>query len=256
MEEHTQPALQSKSTAWKSYFKEFVMLFLAVFCGFLAENYKDYLSEEASAKEYAKALILDLERDTLSIINIRMQQELVVMSIDSISEIIHRGIPEKKVRGDFYYYSQIGSFSPGISINDATFTQLTQSGNLRYFRNPEVITKISEYYVQQRYVVRLWNSDSEKRNMTIQIKARILDNYHYKSYSKLVPSLHHPKNLPDSLMNEWAPLQTNDKDILNEFANTLENRRFYFIWTQETVFPKYTLQAKELIALLKKVYNI
>ena len=232
------------------------MLFLAVFSGFLAENYKDYLSEEASAKEYAKALIMDLERDTLSVKGIKIQHELVVMSIDSISDIIHRSVSEKKVRGAFYYYCQISSFSPAISINDATFTQLTQSGNLRYFKSPEVITKISEYYVQQRYLSRLWISESEKRNMVIQIKARILDNYHYKAYSKLTPGLNDPKDMPDSLMNEWLPLQTNDKDVLNEFANTLENRRFYFNWTKENVFPKYTLQAKELIALLKKEYSI
>jgi hypothetical protein len=255
MEEHSHP-VQQKPKKWKSYFWEFVMLFLAVFSGFMAENYKDYLSEQASAKEYAKALIMDLERDTLSIKDARMQNDLVVMSIDSISEIIHRGVAEKKVRGDFYYYSQIVSFSPGISINDATFTQLTQSGNLRYFKSPEVITKISEYYVQQRYVIRLWNSESEKRNTAIQIKARVLDNYHYKAYSKLAPSLHNPKNLTDSLMNKWLPLQTNDKDVLNEFANALENRRFYFNWTKESVFPKYTLQAKELIELLKKEYSI
>jgi hypothetical protein len=30
-----------KKKNWKSYFKEFFMLFLAVFCGFLAENYRE-----------------------------------------------------------------------------------------------------------------------------------------------------------------------------------------------------------------------
>ena len=33
-----------KKKNWKSYFKEFFMLFLAVFCGFLAENYRESLS--------------------------------------------------------------------------------------------------------------------------------------------------------------------------------------------------------------------
>jgi len=33
-----------KKKNWKSYFKKFFMLFLAVFCGFLTANYREILS--------------------------------------------------------------------------------------------------------------------------------------------------------------------------------------------------------------------
>ena len=42
---------------WKSYFKDFFMLFLAVFCGFLAENYRESLSAQKIEKEYMVSLI-------------------------------------------------------------------------------------------------------------------------------------------------------------------------------------------------------
>lgn len=41
-----------KKKNWKSYFKEFFMLFLAVFCGFLAENYRENLTTRKIEKEY------------------------------------------------------------------------------------------------------------------------------------------------------------------------------------------------------------
>ncbi len=45
---------------WKSYFWEFLMLFLAVFCGFLAEYQLEHKIERDRAKEYASLLLVDL----------------------------------------------------------------------------------------------------------------------------------------------------------------------------------------------------
>ena len=38
---------------WTHYFWEFLMLFLAVFCGFLAENQREHMVEHQRAKVYA-----------------------------------------------------------------------------------------------------------------------------------------------------------------------------------------------------------
>ena len=37
---------------WTHYFWEFLMLFLAVFCGFLAENQREHFIEHRREKEY------------------------------------------------------------------------------------------------------------------------------------------------------------------------------------------------------------
>ena len=52
---------------WTHYFWEFLMLFLAVFCGFLAENFREHKVEDLRAKEFARSLILDLNNDTAAI---------------------------------------------------------------------------------------------------------------------------------------------------------------------------------------------
>ncbi|MBK9639558.1 MAG: hypothetical protein IPO63_17810 [Bacteroidetes bacterium] len=52
---------------WKSYFWEFIMLFLAVFCGFLAEYQLEHKIERDREVVYMKNMLEDLKKDTASI---------------------------------------------------------------------------------------------------------------------------------------------------------------------------------------------
>jgi len=52
------------------YFWEFFMLFLAVFCGFLAENWREHIVEHQREKKYILSLIGDIRKDTSELSNI------------------------------------------------------------------------------------------------------------------------------------------------------------------------------------------
>ena len=63
---------------WTHYFWEFLMLFLAVFCGFLAENQREHYIEGKREKKYIQNLLHDLARDTVnynSSIAFRLERE-------------------------------------------------------------------------------------------------------------------------------------------------------------------------------------
>ena len=49
---------------WTHYLWEFLMLFLAVFCGFLAENFREHQIEKDRGKQYIISLYEDLKNDT------------------------------------------------------------------------------------------------------------------------------------------------------------------------------------------------
>ncbi len=49
---------------WTHYLWEFLMLFLAVFCGFLAENFREHQVEKERGKQYILSLYEDLKTDT------------------------------------------------------------------------------------------------------------------------------------------------------------------------------------------------
>jgi hypothetical protein len=48
---------------WKSYIWEFVMLFLAVFCGFLAEWRLEQVIENHREEEYVHSMVEDINAD-------------------------------------------------------------------------------------------------------------------------------------------------------------------------------------------------
>src|SRR3954451_24395061 len=64
MEVHKHPHHVSHKKKWGEYLLEFFMLFLAVFLGFIAENYREHIVEHQQEKQYMITLIEDLNIDT------------------------------------------------------------------------------------------------------------------------------------------------------------------------------------------------
>ena len=129
---------------WTHYFWEFVMLFLAVFCGFLAENQREHYIENQRAKKFAASIIEDLQSDTAeihlnkkTIENFFRSSEMVLSELkkprsfqsDTILQI-------NGVSGLFefnYFDPQMGSYE-----------QMKNSGSLRYFKQ-DLIKKLTRY---------------------------------------------------------------------------------------------------------------
>jgi len=61
---HTHPASGGTRRKWTHYFWEFLMLFLAVFCGFLAEYQLEHKIEKDKAEQYIISFYEDLKTDT------------------------------------------------------------------------------------------------------------------------------------------------------------------------------------------------
>src|SRR5664279_2153560 len=64
MEVHHHPDLHHKPKKWKEYFLEFLMIFLAVTLGFIAENIREHISDRSKEKEYIESMLQDLKSDT------------------------------------------------------------------------------------------------------------------------------------------------------------------------------------------------
>lgn len=230
------------------------MLFLAVFCGFLAENLREHKVEHLRAKEYAKALLVDFVNDTIEINDVVREYQIIFTCFDSINNIIHKGISNNKVPGRFYYYCTIGTFSPAVVWNNATLTQITQSGTLRYFRNKELVTKLSKYYSASGFTSILNTNDSRAREENIKLRGRVLNSYHYNRYSGL--SITSWLKTPDSIMNVILPLHSTDPSLLNEFANSFISRRRLMNILMARDYPTAIREAGELIKMLKKEYHL
>ena len=136
---HHSHAGHGKKT-WKSYFWEFLMLFLAVFCGFLAEYQLEHIIEKEREKELAVSFFNELKGDSLAlqtaIGNRRRKDEAFnyMKKYFSDSSMVRCS---KAFSINFFY--TFATFSPSIfEPNDAILNQLKNSGSLRYFKNQEL----------------------------------------------------------------------------------------------------------------------
>src|SRR6266581_4914367 len=61
MEVHKHPHHVTHKKKWGEYLLEFIMLFLAVFLGFIAENFREHSVEGRKEKEYISSMVEDLK---------------------------------------------------------------------------------------------------------------------------------------------------------------------------------------------------
>ena len=77
---------------WKSYFWEFLMLFLAVFCGFLAEYQLEHKIEKDRELQFIKSLTTDLQDDIISLNTVIVQEDRGIKSLDTLMDLLNNPI--------------------------------------------------------------------------------------------------------------------------------------------------------------------
>src|SRR5580765_2841471 len=73
---------------WTHYFWEFLMLFLAVFCGFMAENFREHQVEHQREKQFMISLVEDLHEDVLTLNNQISDGTAETADMDSLISIL------------------------------------------------------------------------------------------------------------------------------------------------------------------------
>ena len=243
---------------WTHYFWEFLMLFLAVFCGFLAEYQLEHKIERDRAKAYAQSLNKDLQNDTANIRKAALYENHVVATIDSLVNFISSPNPSQK-GGTLYYYMRFAGWRYNVDWNKATVDQLVNSGNLRYFTNMQLVTKISNYNTLTNMITDMDERIAEKRIRAAGYKDRIVIAKYEQSVSSIsMDDIFNgtKKAFIDSLTNSDMPLQNNASDMLDAFANALLDTKSNRQNLQKKHYPRAIELATEIMELLKKEYRL
>ena len=74
--------------SWKSYFLDFAMVFLAVFLGFWAENFRSQLQEEKKVEQIKQAIVRDMKKDLLQLNDYVAQANYNLSMIDRMYSLI------------------------------------------------------------------------------------------------------------------------------------------------------------------------
>jgi hypothetical protein len=133
---------------WTHYFWEFLMLFLAVFCGFLAENFREHKVEHKRAKQFARSLLSDLKADTAALNIVIGYGNIKINGVDSL--IAQLELTREKWNDTLVYkYQGFASRVRPFAHNSGTYEQMKTSGSLRYFTQ-QLTDMLNQYDVQAK----------------------------------------------------------------------------------------------------------
>jgi hypothetical protein len=129
------------------YLFEFFMLFLAVFCGFLAEDVREHRVEKERERIFIKSFYQDLtadERDLQTIIDNLGKEANRADSLFLSLSIADITTPANLIYMDLRGITR--SSATNLYVNDRTIVQLRNSGGMRLIQNKNVSDSIVDYY--------------------------------------------------------------------------------------------------------------
>lgn len=150
METHAHELHKAPGHGIKHYLFEFLMLFLAVFCGFLAENFREHKVEEERGKQYIRSFYEDLKVDTANI-NAQIAeltiQDSVLGTLYQCYDSVTQAVPSTNCLKNIIRKST--GFIDFI-YTDRTIQQLKYAGGLRLIQNQAIADSITQYDAKVR----------------------------------------------------------------------------------------------------------
>jgi hypothetical protein len=261
MEVHYEPHHITHKKKWGEYLLEFFMLFLAVFLGFIAENIREDSVEHKRAKEFARLFIEDLAADTLELNRGNKVLKNIIIASDSTARLL-KETNNTVSGGKLYYYEYWSGWKWSIISQDATLQQLENSGSLRFFGEPRVISKILDYEDALKVIYLLQNKYEPEKIENWNIVQKVFDQSGFDTLETIKGAARdasdiQSRNSPalDIFLKKNYRLNTYDKTTLFELRNWASNTaRNYRILASNISDAKE--KAREAIETLKSEYDL
>ena len=232
---------------WTHYFWEFLMLFLAVFAGFLAENQREHYVEHQREKQYMRSMLQDLQIDLKNIALSENEKDRMVQFADSLTQLYIDG-SYKENTGRFYYYARNFSTYQNLFImTDGTLTQLKSSGGLRLIRKTEIVDSLQGY----DNLFQQFKASQERESKFLMdyrdVMTKIFDIKVFNMMVKTYPDIDMPKGNP--------PLFNEDKQLINEMLIKVHIAKRNKLGSLHYIF-RLKEKAVNLIDLIKNEYHL
>ena len=247
---HTHPSPSSgHRKKWTHYLWEFLMLFLAVFCGFLAENKREKIVERHREKDYISSMIEDLQTDTANLAFVIKDFEEIEKRFDFTIRGFNEGIKTYSedwtnkfilcYRGGFVDFYQ----------SDRTIQQLKNAGGMRLIINKEAAMGIIKY-------------DADVKDLALEVTSLSTAQDRYIQEMLKVWSMN--KMFADAGVSSWA--KDRNINVHKNYWISNDSLAFELLFNQLSEYNEATvrmnknyhelkIKATGLIDLLKKEYH-
>jgi hypothetical protein len=234
---------------WKEYITEFLMLFLAVSLGFMAENIREHQIEQNREKQYMVSFVADLESDIVNILEGMPRKDARMKAIDTLFQYFNENPNVTVVPAIIVKKMKRAAYDRSYVRNTTTINQLKNSGNLRLIRNRRVVDSIASYdwrwsrmeYYRETYI-------SNQKDI-YQLEEQIIEATDIIGYFI--------KN--DSLTSENSSPKTGNirirREKLNSYLNLLA-RQLIVTKIDKENYLKVAVMSRDLINNIKQEYNL
>ena len=232
---------------WAHYLWEFLMLFLAVFCGFLAEYQLEHKIEKDREVQFIKSLVTDLQDDEIVIQKNIAGNRANIALMDSFLTIVSTPSLLKEQGNNAYYMARMGPRILTLVTNNKTFEQLKNSGSFRLIHSNEAANKIMEYYNQLPQITKLEDLYFEEFAHYKTIASKLFEPTVFRAMENEDGSIKREANNPQ--------LRTTNAEILKEFG-------LYIVYMNGTIRSIAPMEenllktGKGLIKYLKEKYHL
>jgi len=231
---------------WTHYFWEFLMLFLAVFAGFLAENQREHIIEHRREKNYIISLARDLEKDTADLHLLILLNKGQKKKYDSLLNLLKQADSFKEINLLYYYYVPTTSYFH-FTATEGTIRQLENAGGLRLIRNQPAVDIIMAYYGTVKKMEGQANTFFPYFNKYHEIAFTVFD-------LSQIDTLFFTRQYIQT-GNRSLALLTKDKVIMKVLYNNL-----YSLWLIVGNYIQFLEEAEQMateaLDLLKKNYHL
>jgi len=232
---------------WTHYFWEFLMLFLAVFCGFLAEYQLEHKIEKDREGQYMQSLLEDLSSDTIMIYERYVLAQNQKDLHDSILQLLYYNQPLTDSGIARLYAFHFSTRVIGADFEDRTKAQLKNSGGMRLIRKKNVNDSILRYWKSTENIDFIEDRIAEVGQKVSDISAKLF-------YSKYVIRGDGALDVPKGI-RPGAELINKDPKLLEEYANRQYSRRTRIMVLLERMSTMKGRVAR-LMELIKKEYHL
>ena len=230
-----------------SYFWEFLMLFLAVFCGFLAEYQLEHKIEKNREIQFIRLITEDITTDIS-----KLNKNIMLFNENDVKQnSVLEALPTLEKGFSLKFYNNYRSFQwfPDFIYTDATIQQLKNSGGFRLIKNYKVIAGIMNYDAEVKKALINESNLGRVMEKSEDFSNDILNTYHLHNQLKQGIT---PKELE---IEGFDYLLSNDRIPLSRFANHLfYHRRICNIVTENMKSVKFA--GAQLLILLKTEYHL
>ena len=260
MEVHHHPHIHSQQR-WKEYTFQFIMLFIAVFLGSLAEYRLEHFIEHKRSIELARSLYQELKSDSIVAKNnvaARLRKEESLKYIRQyIEDSTLNDLPP-----EFYPHLAVGFILVNPFLfepKDGMLNQLKNSGMLRYFRNIKIQEKLGEIGVAINNM--RTRNEQEYAFVSQELRRFLLNHYDYRWQFNItqdgnIDAVTALGNYSISDNQAGAQLLNIEKLNKQEFLNLTSHYLVMLRGSRQTRLIQYIKINAELLEELRKEYDV